>query len=233
MSGRDDLAQVLRSVDNRPVIEREDIGVYERSADAILAAGWRPPALSLQPGLYRNTLGAEVHVDGLNVSANVIGGTWWAHQDGGLFGTTRLLVTPQGMQDAGYETREELDALYGERAYRWRRIRDAEGDFTDADVEAFEESKADIDRWLAAHDEQVRREHGARLDELAASGIAAEARVVHRLEAVLERVRGLLAEVDGWTPYESRDTGLTFLAESVRDLVTDARRALDGGASDG
>lgn len=47
-----------------------------------------------------------------------------------------------------------------------------------------------------------------------------------------DRIRvalALLDEADRWKPYDSRDTGETFLAESVRDLVAEVRAALGRG----
>lgn len=49
------------------------------------------------------------------------------------------------------------------------------------------------------------------------------------LAATVERV---IAEVETWTPYESRDCGEVFPSESVTDLVADLRDALNGGESD-
>ena len=47
------------------------------------------------------------------------------------------------------------------------------------------------------------------------------------MSGLRERVEALLAEgPDTWTPYESRDTGWTFLQESVLDFTADLRAAL-------
>ncbi len=51
-----------------------------------------------------------------------------------------------------------------------------------------------------------------------------------RAERRVEAVAAVLASgPDTWTPYESRDTGWTFLQDSVLDFTADLRAALLGG----
>jgi hypothetical protein len=48
-----------------------------------------------------------------------------------------------------------------------------------------------------------------------------------RLRGVVKGVQSGLAEVlDDWTPYDTRDIGEAFLADSVRDLIADILAAL-------
>lgn len=64
----------------------------------------------MKMGLYRNSLGAELHVTGPfpgSMTALTIGGIYWAESREVLFGPLQYLVTPQSMLDAGYELIEE------------------------------------------------------------------------------------------------------------------------------
>lgn len=61
-------------------------------------------------GLYRNKLGAEMHVTGSfagTAATRTIGGIYWAENRESFFGPMQYLVTPQSMIDAGYELVEE------------------------------------------------------------------------------------------------------------------------------
>jgi hypothetical protein len=50
------------------------------------------------------------------------------------------------------------------------------------------------------------------------------------VERLREGIRALADEVDGWRPYESRDTGEVYSADPVRDIVTALRALLTGEA---
>ena len=89
---------VRRNENASPIVVRELVARIDRDAAALKAA----QPLSLKPGLYRNALGAEVHVTALRPDRNFIGAMWDAEQRHELFGTRYLLVTPQGMHECGY-----------------------------------------------------------------------------------------------------------------------------------
>ena len=62
--------------------------------------------ISIQPGLYRNSLGAELQVTrpaDRVLFYLTIGGIWEAHTCWNLGSQTYYLVTPQSLADAGYE----------------------------------------------------------------------------------------------------------------------------------
>lgn len=81
----------------------------------------------------------------------------------------------------------------------------------------------DGDSWVDVREEDAefcataRNEWDALLDE------------VEALRAKVARVEAVLTEgPDAWTPYESRDTGWTFMEESVLDFTAEIRAALTG-----
>ena len=75
--------------------------------------------------------------------------------------------------------------------------------------------------------------NNAASDLVAAANPAVVLALIDRLEAAERAVARVWEVLDAgpetWTPYESRDTGWTFLEESVLDFVADLRAALDGG----
>lgn len=89
-----------------PVTEK-----YEARANRLIAAqNTRHPFLA-RGQVYKNKVGATVRllgpahygVDAL--PAQVIGNLWWA-EDGYTFMTRRILITPEGLIEAGYELQE-------------------------------------------------------------------------------------------------------------------------------
>lgn len=70
--------------------------------------------MNVTRGLYRNTLGAELHVIGLvsrrigiDIGFESIGGVYVAEARDDLLGTTHYLVCAASLKDCGYELIEE------------------------------------------------------------------------------------------------------------------------------
>ena len=93
------------------------------------------------------------------------------------------------------------------------------GQWSEADAVAHVERQAGhrpyrVGHWIPARIRKVAKKH----DEARAEA--------DRLRVALGKVAAKVAEVDGWKPYESRDTGSVYLSDSVDDLVTDIRAIL-------
>jgi hypothetical protein len=64
----------------------------------------------MKPGLYRNELGAELHVQGLSPRIGLflsLGDTYEAVARDSLFGNTWYVVTEKSMAESGYQLVEE------------------------------------------------------------------------------------------------------------------------------
>ena len=76
---------------------------------------------------------------------------------------------------------------------------------------------------------EVPRSHRMAVDmDLVTCGTSAEVRQLRERVATLEDgITRTLRDADSWTPCDSRDTGETFLVDTVRDLLAELRALLD------
>jgi hypothetical protein len=77
-----------------------------KAVERIVAAGYRKP-MHLSPGKYRNERGVTLEVEALRMDRNILGAVWDAKILDDVFGTRYMVVTPEGLLDAGYTRIEE------------------------------------------------------------------------------------------------------------------------------
>ncbi|MGC0237296.1 hypothetical protein [Arthrobacter sp. SD76] len=98
--------QFAADIRTAPVRGGNDVDLSGPLAQHLINLGYRKPA-DLSPGLYKNKLGVQVRVEALRLDRGIIGPIWDASVLDDVFGNRHVVVTPQGLEEAGYSRVED------------------------------------------------------------------------------------------------------------------------------